>query len=263
MKLITDKLLKFLKNNKIVILIIILLVAIYYQYQRIEYWKKQYHDENNINISLNDSIKYFKNERNEWVAEKQTIQTSLKQMEQMNNKLNNFQKELLSRIKEIEKKNTIIAAALIQTNVKIDSLLDKDIGGQITIDTLNKKINFTNSDTIFNYNIDVNNVIPSNPNKTPSIFFNSIELPNKQFINFYWKNDRKKGYPVAFSISNSNPYFKTVNIDSYIIPNIDKKHLNPNFWQKIDNFFFKNKDIVIYFSVGAVTGIGIASLFLK
>lgn len=263
MKNIWSKLWKLIKNNKltsfVIILILVLLAMVYIQHERIEHWKDKYKDEVNVNDALNDTITYYQNKHKEWVAEKLTIQTSIKKLEELNGKLTDFQKELLVRIKEIEKKNSIIAAALIQTNVKIDSLMDKDAGGQVDIDTTKKMINFNNLasiDSSFRYDINVNNVLPAFSEIKPSLLFKSIELPNKQFISFYWKDNKKKGYPVTFSVSNSNQYFKVVNLDSYIIPNVDKKYLDPNGWQKIGNFLFKNGKTILTISVGAAAGAG-------
>ena len=63
------------------------------------------------------------------------------------------------------------------------------------------------------------------------------------------------GYPVSFSITNSNDFFKTENIESYVIPNITKEHLNPNGWQKVQNFYYKNKNSVIYTTIGVGVGV--------
>jgi hypothetical protein len=263
MKNIWKKLWKLIGGNKVVIFVIILLLVlsgvIYIQNKRIQHWKESYQSEVNLNDALNDTINWYQNKHKEWVAEKQTIQSTLKRLEELNGKLTDNQKELLARIKESEKNYTIIAAALIQTNAKIDSLLDKDAGGVVVIDTTNKKLNFNNlasSDSTFKYDIDVNHAIPAHLDIRPTMLFKSIQFPNEQFVNFYWKNDKKKGYPVMFSVSNSNKYFKTVNLDSYIIPNIDKKHINPTGWQKFENFLFKNGKTLLYVGVGAAGGAG-------
>jgi len=106
-------------------------------------------------------------------------------------------------------------------------------------------------------------VLPAHLDTKPTLTFNSIQLPNKQFVDFYWKDNKKKGYPVTFSVSNSNPYFKVVNLESYIIPNVDKKYLDPNGWQKIGNFIFKNGKTILYVSVGAAAGAGAVYLLTR
>jgi len=53
---------------------------------------------------------------------------------------------LLVRIGDVNKENDIIAAALISANFKIDSLLvaTNNNGNEITVDTINSTINFSN-----------------------------------------------------------------------------------------------------------------------
>lgn len=265
MKTIWSKLLDIIKNNKltfiIIALIFVLLTIVYFQHQRIQNWKEKYNDEVNLNDALGDTITRYQNKHNEWVAEKQAIQTTVENLEKQNNILTDNQKELLLRIKEAEKNNSIIAAALVETNVKIDSLLAKDgeNGNVVTVDTTQKIVNINNfnaNDSSFVYDIDVLNVLPAFSTIKPSMLFKSIEIPNKQYIDFYWENDRKKGYPVKFSISNSNKYVKTIGLDSYIIPNINKKYLDPNGWQKIGNFIYKNGSVIVYVGIGAAVGAG-------
>ena len=51
-------------------------------------------------------------------------------------------------------------------------------------------------------------------------------------------------------------FFQTNNIDSYIIPEISKEQLNPNFWGKIGNFFIRSGDVIICVGIGGVIGAG-------
>lgn len=214
--------------------------------------------------ALLDKVIYYQNKEKEWVAEKLTIQTSIKNLENINGKLSSNQKELLNRISEINKSNNIIAAALIQTQVKIDSLIHK---GSTTVDTLTKKITFSDSYKEENkevyYSFVVKNILPSPITAKPVLLIDSLHFPNKQFIEFHWKNDKKKGYPVSFSISNSNGYFKTIDVDSYVIPQISKEKLNPNGWQKIGNFFIRNGNTLMWIGIGGIIGATTVLLITK
>ena len=89
---------------------------------------------------------------------------------------------------------------------------------------------------------------------TPTLTFQSLTLPNTQFIEFHWKNDNKVGYPVAFSVTNTNDYFRIINIDSYIIPEIKQSTLKPTFWSKVGDFFTKSGGKLIWFGAGGVGG---------
>ena len=262
-KFLTKK--EHLPYTIVVLIFLIMGTTLYVQREKIKKLKEEKISIENLNNALHDSITYYQNAEKEWVAEKATIQASIKELEKNYGKLTDSQKELIDRVKELDKKNTVIAAALIQSNVKIDSLLAKDneAGNVVTIDTTKKMVNINNlaaHDSTFIYDIDVNDVLPALSNIKPSLLFKTIELPNKQFVDFYWKNDRKKGYPVSFTISNSNPYVKTISLDSYIIPNIDKKFVDPSGWQKFSNFIFKNGKTVLLVGAGVGVGAGIVWL---
>lgn len=228
-------------------------------------WKIYQNRVNNLNDKLEteiklkdallDSVYHFQNREKEWVAEKLTIQETIKNLEKINGQLTQSQKDLLVRIKEIEKVSNIIAAALIQSNVKLDSLIHK---GETVVDTTKHKVTFRDlykdGKKEVRYSFTVGNVLPSPLTAIPSLRIDSLYFPNTQFIEFHWKKDKKAGYPVAFSVSNSNDFFKTVNVDSYAIPALSKEVLNPNGWQKISNFFVRNGNTLIKVGVGVVVG---------
>ena len=274
MNIILKKIWDFLKvNNRWAIVLVILLLLgggtiIHFKNKKIADLKNEVKTEVKLRDALLDTINVYKNKRNELVAEKLTIQETIKKLEKIYGQLSDNQKELIQRVKELNKQNTIIAAALIETNGKIDSLLikDKENGNLVIIDTTKKKVNFNNlasKDTNFVFDIDVNNILPAFLDKKPTLLFKSLELPNKQFVEFHWKNDKKKGYPIAFSVSNSNKYIKTVGIDSYAIPPLDKLVLNPSGWDKFGNFMIKNGRTVMYIGIGAGVGAGAYWLLTK
>jgi len=139
--------------------------------------------------------------------------------------------------------------------VKIDSLRN----GKVTVDTTEGRINISDSLPEIQYSFDIFKVKPKFPNQNPVFKINYLFLPNKQFVEFHWKNDRKEGYPIAFSISNSNKYFKTANIDSYIIPEIQKDKIKPNFWQKT----WKGIKTTSPYIIGGVIGAGTVFLLMR
>jgi hypothetical protein len=256
-------------NRWAIALVIILLLGggtiLHFKNKKIADLKTEVKTEVKLRDALLDTIKVYKNKRDELVAEKLTIQETIKKLEKMYGQLSDNQKELIDRVKELSKKNEVIAAALIETNGKIDSLLiiDKENGNVVTVDTTKKAINFNNlasKDTNFVFDIDVNHILPASLDKKPTLLFKSLELPNKQFVEFHWKNDKQKGYPIAFSISNSNKYIKTIGVDSYAIPPLDKLKLNPSGWDKFGNFMIKNGRTIMYIGIG--TGIGVAGYWL-
>jgi len=252
------------KNRWLIALVIIIILSQYgiirLKNNKIADLTEKYKTEVKLKDALLDTVKNYQNSYKEWVAEKLTIQETVKNLEKMFGQLTESQKELINRVKEINKKNEVIAAALIETNFKIDSLRHDVLnGGETKVDTAKKTVSFNNlasKDTTFKYNIEIGQVLPVKLNFTPTLLFRSIEIPNKQFVNFQWKNDRKKGYPISFTISNSNKYINVINVESYAIPPLDKVKLNPSGWQKIGNFFIKNGRTLLYVGVGAAGGVG-------
>ena len=104
--------------------------------------------------------------------------------------------------------------------------------------------------------------MPAHLDVKPTLMFNKFLLPNEQFIDFHWNDNKKEGYPVSFSVTNTNQFFKTIDIDSYIIPNIDKEVLDPTGWQKFTKWTVKNGKIIITVGVGAAAGAGITYYLL-
>jgi len=205
--------------------------------------------------ALIDTVTYHKNKNKELVAEKLTIQLSLKELQKMNGQLTQSEKELTARIKEAEKNSSVITAALIKTQARVDSLLH---AGQTVVDTTKKTVTFTaryvNDKKMFNYGFTIGNVLPFNPKLKPTLRIDSLFFPNTQFVSFNWKDNRKEGYPISFNVSNSNGFFSTVNIDSYAIPELNKTEIKPNFWKRVGNFFSKSGNNLIYIGTGGVLG---------
>jgi hypothetical protein len=230
------------------IFIIFLLIIIYFFYKKNENLNQRIGMIDNLNIALNDSLIQYHNSYNELVSEKLTLQSDIQYLKEINGQLTESQRELLDRIIKLEKNTTVIAAALIETNVKIDSLK----GGNVIVTDTN--VTFTDIKPEIEYLFRVNNIKPLS-NKKPNLIIEKLILPNTQFIEFHWKNNRKEGYPIAFSVSNSNPYFITTNIDSYVIPEIIKPEIKPNFWQKTWTGVKKSGVPIITFGLGVGLGL--------
>lgn len=235
------------KTNLIVyaILALIILGGAYYTSGKINNLKDKVTVERNLTRALTDSLDVYTNERNELVAEKLTLQVKVKDLNELNDNLTQNQRELVTRISELKKEKDIIAAALVETSFKIDSLLSD---ADVTI--ADSSVTFTKTDDDISYKIRVNNVTPLG-SFDPSLYFEKIEVFNKQFVEFHWDDNRKYGYPVSFSITNSNKFFVTNNVDSYIIPEIKKAEIKPTFWQKVGNTFSEGKNKTVWFGLGA------------
>jgi cell division protein FtsB len=252
MKTLLLKLWNFLKqkNNMLIAVLILLFLAmgttIYFQNKSINKYKDKYQTEVKLKNALLDTMGVYQNKEKEWVAEKLTIQESIKNLEKINAQLTNSQKELLARVKEMNKNYDVIAAALIETNVLIKGLT---FHGEPKVDTINKTINFTDSSNVDKkvvyYDITATKVIPAFPNIKTGLVINRMYFPNKQFVAFRWEKNKGANYPVSFSVSNSNDYFRTVNIESYAIPELKYEGT------KFEQWLAKNGKVLMYLGIGA------------
>ena len=255
------------KNRWAIALVVVLLLItggiIKIQRNKIADWKDKYQTEVKLKDALIDSVGFYRNAYGEVVAEKLTIQESIKNLEKIYGQLSESQKELITRIKELDKKNNIIAAALITANVKIDSLLHD---GKTVVDTTGKKVYFSDyykktKDKVtyeVAYKFTVGKVVPFPITATPTLLIDSLYFPNKQFVDFHYRDNKEKGDPISFSVSNSNGFFNTVNIDSYAIPK-----LVPEYKSKFGEWFNKNGKWVLVGVGGVAVGTGATYMLLK
>ena len=254
-----------MKNNRWAIVLVIILCLVgggiwKIQNNRIKEWKGKHQTEVKLRNALIDTVSHYKNAYGEEVATKLTLQTTVKNLEEINDDLTASQQELLRRVKEADKENSIISAALIEAEAIIDSLMGD---GWVVVNPEDSTINFSDSTDFLLYDITIGNAFASTPEKDPTIMFNHWRMPNKQFVDFHWKDEKKEGYPIEFSVSNSNPYFKTIDINSYAIPRLDKEVLNPTGWQKVGQWFSKNGKIVGFVAGGVVIGAGGTYLLMQ
>jgi len=237
------------------IIILILIGVIYYYVDRSGNFKAKYQEEVKLTKALQDSAIKYINKSNELVTEKLTLQTDIKNLTDENYVLTESQKNLIKRVKEVERKNTIITAALIESEVLIDSLR----GATVVVDTTDNTITVSDSLPDIQYNFTIGNVKPVFTKVKPTFTINKLRLPNTQFVEFHWKDSRKEGYPISFSVSNSNEYFKTTNIDSYAIPELLKPEIKPSLWNKMWNGIKKHSP----FLIGAVAGVGTTYILMR
>lgn len=207
--------------------------------------------------ALQDTLRKTNNYLDEEKSSKLTLQASLDKLEDQNLNLSQNQKELVARIKKVQKENSLISAALVRTEVRMDSVLNY-ITGEVNLK--DSSLLFVQSSDSISFNLQVNDALPAKEFIKPKLSINSLVIPNKQFIEF--KFDDKNEYhqrPVSFSITNSNPLIKTTEIDSYIIPEVNKDAIKPTGWQKIKHFLNKRKKEIIIFTIGGGVGYLIGS----
>lgn len=208
--------------------------------------------EEKFRSALLDTITVHKNKEGQLVLEKKTLQVTTEELQKNVGELNASQKELLSRIKNVEKNNTLIAAALIKTTVKIDSM---NSIMSASIDTTKNTIAFNDSTKDVKFSFLVEKVKPVSLFTKPMLTIKKLELPNTQYVEFHWKDSKKEGNPVAFSVTNSNQFFKTYDINSYAIPAINKDVLAPNVFQKFWTWTKTNGAKITWCGVGIAAAV--------
>jgi hypothetical protein len=245
------------KNNRWAIVLVALLFIVgggifRIQNNRIKEWKGKHQSEVKLRNALQDTVHIYQDKDSIWVAEKLTIQAELKDLTNDKVVLTAEQKRLIKKVEDANKENTVIAAALIDANILITKLKHE---GSVDVDTTKKTVTFTEvTDPDIQYSFRATGVLPFPKNSKPGFWIDTLSLPNEVFAKFEWEDDKKEGYPIKFSISNSNEYVKVVGMNSYIIPNVDKVELDPTGWQKVGKWFKKNGRVVGYVAGGVVAG---------
>lgn len=191
-----------------------------------------------------------KDELGRETATKLTLQASVSELEAIKNQLSTDKKELLAYVKTQDKNKQLIVAAITKTEVKAKNI---DSGKPTLV--AGDSIKFAVVSDTISYGATVSNVRPANDSTAPRLRIDSLLLPNKSYISFHW-GDKKEGYPISVSVMNSNPLFKTSNIESYAIPELQKKIVRPTFLEKVGNGLrIGGTPLLIGVGVGVVGGV--------
>lgn len=240
------------KTIMILVLILLLLAGGFYHFHQIDKHQTQHSLDEKLQRALTDTLSTYKNEKGEWVTEKLTLQDDIKDLKDKNLTLTESQKDLLDAVKKVNKENQVITAALIDMGVKLDGLINHR-----PVEVTDSTVQFAADTDSIKYDILVSNV-KALDFTIPSLEFRKFELPNKQFVEFHWKDNKKEGYPISFSVTNSNPYYKVYDINSYAIKELDKATVKPNLWQKLGNFSKTTGGKLVFLGVGFAAGVIIA-----
>jgi hypothetical protein len=249
-----------LKTSHIIILILLAVLFLFgwKMYHDNQKFKDRYNTEVKLREALSDSLRYYTTAEGEWGVEKRTLQGDIDDLLNENVALSKSQRSLLQDVKRLDKERKnerqIFAAARIEYEALIDSL-NTVLASATSIDTLNNSISFVQTDTAahFIYDLDVFGVRPST-DLTPQLRFNKIDFPNKQTILFQFDKNKRKDYPVSFSVINSNEHFKVYDIESYAIQGIQKDIVNPNGWQKVWKWVKINGKYILVGAAGFAVG---------
>jgi acetamidase/formamidase len=234
------------KSIIIIVLLILLLLtggALYIKGIKNDMLKEKVSERDKFLAVLNDSLTVVKNKNGELEYSKKSLQNDIKFLEKNYQSLSDNQKLLLN---EVKNNKQIIAAMRAEMVVLIQDI--KNGNATIINDTT---ISFSDSTKNLIYTIEVSGVKPSNK---PELTIKEIELPNTTTVKFEW--EKEKDYPVKGTIVNSNPYIKTNEMDSFIIPEVKKEDIKPTFWQKTK----KSAKNVVKTGKWVIIGVGVGLL---
>jgi hypothetical protein len=241
-----------IKTIIIIGLILLLTLGGWYHFHRTGKLEGQHDLDVKLQRALTDTLHQYKNDKGEWVSEKLTLQLDLKDLKDKNLTLTQSQKDLLDAVKKVNKDNQVITAALIDMGVKLDGI--KNSNSVVVNDST---IHFPMKSDSINYDIFVSNVKATGLKK-PALEFRTFSMPNQQFIEFHWKDNKKEGFPIAFSVKNSNPLYKVYDINSYAIEGLDKNKIDPTWWQKFKNSTKSTTGRALLVGAGIAIGVLIA-----
>lgn len=243
------------KNFFIILLLLLLIIGGYVVSNKIKNTNNKYEQELKLREALTDTIEHFKTENGEYAAEKRTLQADIKELKSENINLNENQKDLINRVERLNRENKkqkeIFAAARVEYETLIDSL--NSVESVVTsIDSTNNTLRFTNlNDTSkFIYDVTIVGVKPFPKFENPKIQFNKLDFPNVQTVTFQFDKNKRKDYPISFSVYNTNRYYRANNIESYAIPELTKDNINPSFSLKAWRFIKKHSDKIIFGGIG-------------
>ena len=132
----------------VTIFIIILSGGFGWMSNRLEKTNKNLEEQKILTEALNDKLEITKNILNETVSSKLSLQYELDKLMKMNIEYSDNQKELLDKISKLSYENYLISAALIRTEIKLDSVLMKNANiGYLLPFPFTLSTNATNPDT--------------------------------------------------------------------------------------------------------------------
>ena len=208
-------------NLTTILLIVILVLATLYGFKSCENNanKGKLAEEQNLKSVLNDSLHKTIEKNGQIEYSKKTLQDNVDFLKSNVNILSDNQKALLDEVKN----NKEVVSAMRD---KMDVILSN-----LNVNTV-RELNdttyaFSDSTKDINYNIIVSGIKASTQ---PKLDIQSLVIPNTQSVEFQF--DKSKGNPVSVKVVNSNKYIVIDSLDSYIIPQVTKKEVKPNIFQK-------------------------------
>jgi hypothetical protein len=239
------------KNVLIGVLMFLILIMSFLYNGEIEKQKTEVTKTEMLLEAITDKMDSVVVENGNLMYSKKTLQANIKDLKSLEQSLTQEQKTLLTKVEKANKDKKLIAAALVKTKAELEAIKGKTNFKDDTTLVLSMA-----SDSL-SYEIEVTGVALASDSAQHEIV--KLTIPNEMYIDFKW-GTKKEGYPVSLSVTNSSPFMKTSNIESYIIPEISKEEIRPSGLQKIGNFIGNNKTP---FAIGFAAGVASILILTK
>ncbi|RNI30955.1 hypothetical protein EFA69_06595 [Rufibacter immobilis] len=187
--------------NKYLLYVILFFIGLSaYQCVRNEDLTKDLDSKSNLIEVLSDSVTYTRNELKQEVASKKAISATVKDLEKSVALLTDNQRKLLQEAKTAGKEVVTVTQVKEVVTVREQPVLLRDsLTG-----------NYSHRDQYLSYTISV---------EQDSVRLDSLSLYNDKSVVI--REEPEKG--VRVSVTNTNPYFKTADVDALYIPENRKK----------------------------------------
>jgi len=213
-------------NYVLAALVLLLLFGVGFMAQRQSKAKAELQTEVNLRQALLADMVVTKDALGRTQAEKLSLQTDMKTLVRVKDKLSADKQQLVEVISRLDKNKKLITAALVKVQVEV-----KEIYSNSPAMATDSTATFVVATDSISYEAKVANV-RIDTIKVPSLVVRNLKIPNTTQVSFQW-GEKNDGYPISFTVVNSNPLFKTKNIESYAIPELRKEAVRPTFWQGI------------------------------
>jgi hypothetical protein len=237
-----EKYTKHWKKAAVGLLIALLgLMGYLYHADRVGAYEQQLRGKEHLLSALSDEMRTTRESNGQLRHTKKTLQASVGELERHNHLLTDRQRRLVGQMKH--NKNAF-AGALVAMRLEVRGLRGK------TTATSDTTLLLTHESDSLSYAIQVEGVRPTSAARHTLL---RLDAPNEQAVAFQW-GDRREGFPVSFTVTNSNPLFKVGDVDSYAIPEIQKQVLRPTLMARLRT---NRKPFLIGVGVGAAAAAAI------
>ncbi len=220
MKVLLATLVRYATNPTLLVIVLLLVVLAFgaerCQRQGLE---TKIEETQRLQLALQDSLRITHLRNGQLRYEKKTLQGTISQVSAQNSQLNKQQKELLTYVKEQAKKPKRDGGLIAAGSVVYETGINKPLPSvPATVSDSVDVVDFAYESDTLRYRARLRGVRIDSTSR-PRLQLTALSLPNTATVAFQW-GTKKEGYPVSFSVQNSNPLYRVSNVESYAIPEL-------------------------------------------